>query len=119
MPSLYNVSDLVVLPSIYEPFGKVLVEAMACGKPVVATQTSGIPEVVLNNETGILVPPRRPTFLAQAIIKILSDKKTSEKMGLKGRQRAIRLFTWQKVAERVHQAYKEVKLERERDHENT
>jgi len=112
MPSLYTAADLVVLPSVYEPFGKVLVEAMACGKPIVATRVSGIPEVVSKNETGILVPPKRPDLLAKAIIEILLDANLAKRMALRGRERAVRLFTWKEVAERVLKAYKETMIEK-------
>ena len=112
MPSLYSVADLVVLPSVYEPFGKVLAEAMASGKPVVATRVSGIPEVVLENETGILVPSKRADLLARAIIEVLSDSRLANKMALKARERAVKLFSWEKVAERVLRAYEETLMEK-------
>lgn len=112
LPSLYAVADLLVLPSVYEPFGKVLIEAMACGKPVIATKVSGIPEVVVDNETGILVPSKRPDLLARAIIRILFNMELAKKFAFRGRERVVSLFTWKKVAERVLETYKETVMEK-------
>ena len=104
----YNSSEVVVLPSLYEGFGLPAAEAMACGTPVVATRAGALPEVVGEEEGGILVPPRDPRALAAAILKILRDEALRKKMGVLGRQRVESLFTWPKVAERTVEVYKEL-----------
>ena len=77
---LYSACDLFVLPSLYESFGLVTVEAMACGKPVVATSTGVVPELALDGEGGIMVPPGDARELAKAIIMLLSLKDEDRKM---------------------------------------
>jgi glycosyltransferase involved in cell wall biosynthesis len=108
----YNTSEVVVLPSLYEGFGLPAAEAMACATPVVATLAGALPEVVGNGEGGILVPPRDPQALAAAILKILRDETLKKNMGVLGRKRVERLFTWPKVAERTIEVYKELIGER-------
>ncbi|MGB9980364.1 glycosyltransferase family 4 protein [Methanobacterium sp.] len=82
-------ADVVVVPSISESFGIVVLEAMASGKPVVATNVGGIPEVV-NKETGILVNPEDPVGLAEAIDKILQNKELKENMGKTAREHVMK-----------------------------
>lgn len=105
IPYLYASCDVFCYPSLWEGFGLTPAEAQACGKPVVAFNISAIPEVVKNRETGILVPPKDYTKLAPAIIQLLSDKKAREKMGHKGRQRVLRLFSWDNVAKETIKVY--------------
>lgn len=84
---LYFKSDIVVFPSIYpEPLGRVSIEAMVAGKPVIASRVGGIPEIVENGVTGILVPPSNPEALAKAIISLVEDEKLRKKMGRRGRE---------------------------------
>ncbi|MEN6293871.1 MAG: glycosyltransferase family 4 protein [Methanobacterium sp.] len=85
MPS----ADVVVVPSVSESFGIVILEAMASGKPVVATKVGGIPEVV-NKKIGILVNPEDPVGLAEAINKILQDKELKENMGKNAREQVMK-----------------------------
>ncbi len=79
------VFDLFVLPSLNEGMGRVLVEAMALGKPVVGSDTGGIPDLIKQNETGLLVPPGDEEKLAEAIIDILGNPDKAEQMGSKGK----------------------------------
>ncbi|MCK5512598.1 MAG: glycosyltransferase family 4 protein, partial [Thermodesulfovibrionia bacterium] len=81
VPEILSVLDIVVVPSLNEAVGRILIEAGACGKPVVATRVGGIPEVVQDNQTGILVPPRDAYELARAVISLLEDKNKRQKMG--------------------------------------
>jgi glycosyltransferase involved in cell wall biosynthesis len=104
--SAYHSCYLLVLPSEYEAFGLVLAEAMACGKPCVATDVGGIPDVVLNGKTGVLVPPRDPIALAEALCGILSDPEIVGKMGTLGRQAVEERFSWSKVADRMLEIYR-------------
>ncbi|MDI6753460.1 MAG: glycosyltransferase family 4 protein [Thermodesulfobacteriota bacterium] len=105
---LYTSSKLVVLPSLYEGFGLPAAEAMACGTPVVATRAGALPEVVGEDGAGILIPPRDPQALAAGIIKVLGDEAGRKQMGMMGRKRVEELFTWEKVAERTVEVYKEL-----------
>ncbi len=85
-------SDIVVLPSVSESWGIVLLEAMAMGKPIVATRVGGIPELV-DEDVGILVKPRDPHALASALEELLSDKEKRELLGKNGLKRAMRFST--------------------------
>lgn len=90
---LYNTCDIFVSPSLHEGFPTVCAEAQSCGKPVVATNVASIPEVIKNNENGILVRFRDPEALASAIKELLSDSVLRKKMGSVGRRRIIQLFS--------------------------
>lgn len=79
--------DLFVLPSLNEGMGRVLVEAMAAGKPVVASNVGGIPDLVKNEENGLLVPPGDEEALANAVIMVLNDPEKAREMGKRGRDR--------------------------------
>jgi glycosyltransferase involved in cell wall biosynthesis len=105
---LYRQSEVVVLPSLYEGFGLPAAEAMACETPVVATHVGALPEVVGEEGSGVLVPPRDPDALAAAIRETLEDPEQRAAMGRKGRQRVEELFTWEKVAERTVNVYREL-----------
>ncbi len=98
--------DLLVHAStVPEPFGQVVVEGMAAGKPVVATNAGGIPEVVIENVSGILVAPGDIDAMANAIIQILKDPAAARAMGQAGRTRALELFTIEITAREVQKAY--------------
>ncbi len=88
VPEILKCLDVLVLSSTHEAMGKVLVEAMACGLPIVATKVGGVPRVVSDGVTGILVKPASPSALADAIIKLLKDKKLAKEMGEHGKIRA-------------------------------
>lgn len=89
--------DLFVLSSLWEGFGLVLLEAMAASKPIVATMVSAIPEIVLDGETGILVPPNDPELMAEGITKLLTQPTLARQMGCRGKQRLEREFSAQKM----------------------
>lgn len=105
---IFKAMDLFVLPSETEAFGRVIIEAMALSKPVVATTVGGIPEIVVDGVTGLLVPPRSPEKLAEAIIKILKDPHLSATMGQAGRQRVEQNFTVEKYIDNVIAVYQEL-----------
>lgn len=105
---LYSHAAAFVCPSVYEPFGLINLEAMACERPVVASRVGGIPEVVADGETGFLVPPGDPQALAAAIRRLLADPPLAARMGAAGRKRVEELFTWRAVARTTLAAYAEV-----------
>ena len=102
---------MFVCPSIYEPFGLVNLEAMACETAVVASRVGGIPEIVVEGETGYLVdydPDNLDAFtttLASRIEELLSDPALATKMGKAGRQRVLRHFGWPAIASQTAELY--------------
>ncbi len=90
---LLNAFDVFVLPSLYEGLPNVVLEAMACGLPVVATAVDGTPEAVRHGVTGFLVPPKDPGALANALIRLLEDENIVRLMGRNGRLRAEEVFS--------------------------
>jgi glycogen synthase len=117
---LYSHADVFCCPSIYEPFGIINIEAMACKTAVVASAVGGIKEVVVNGETGILVPveqqnvaPFEPTDpdkfardLANGVNKVINNKGLREAMAIKGRRRVEEHFDWIAIAKQVEELYK-------------
>ena len=85
-----------------------LLEAMAAGLPVVATAVGGTPEVVVNGVTGILVPPRDPNTLAQAVTRLLRDPALRRKMGRAGRERVERFFSVERMVRATEALYEEL-----------
>jgi len=88
--------DIFVLPSLSEGLSSAILTAMACSLPVIATNVGGIPELVKNGVTGLLVPPADPRSLAEAIHQLLDDPDAAFRMGLRGRERAEEHFTLQR-----------------------
>ncbi|MFE6092451.1 glycogen synthase [Streptomyces massasporeus] len=101
---------LFVCPSVYEPLGIVNLEAMACGTPVVASAVGGIPEVVDDGTTGLLVQPGDAfeAGLARAMDTVLGDQDAARRMGEAGRERAVGEFGWDAVARRTVRLYEEI-----------
>jgi len=120
--AIYSQAALFVCPSIYEPFGIINLEAMACAVPVVASAVGGIPEVVVPGETALLVPveqmaqaPYEPVNadqfardLAAAINELMRDDKRRLAMGVAARQRAESVFSWDAIARKTADVYREV-----------
>jgi glycogen synthase len=104
---LYSHAAVFCCPSVYEPFGLINLEAMACETPVVASAVGGIVEVVEDGKTGLLVPPARPDELAAALRKVLDNPQTAKAMGKAGRARVEAKFSWDSVAARTQQLYGE------------
>ena len=101
-------ATVFAIPSIYEPLGIVNLEAMACGTAVVGSRTGGIPEVVADGETGLLVPPGEPEPLAAALNTLLSDPDRAAAMGQAGRKRAVAEFGWSAIAAQTADLYAEL-----------
>jgi len=95
-------------PSVYEPLGIVNLEAMACGTAVAGSRTGGIPEVVADGETGLLVPPDDPAELARALNTLLADPGRADAMGQAGRKRAVAEFSWTTIAAQTADLYAEL-----------
>lgn len=119
---IYSQAALFVCPSVYEPFGIINLEAMACGTPVVASAVGGIKEVVVPGETGLLVPftargatdfePRAPDAfardLAAAINDLLADPERRRRMGERSRRRVEQHFSWMSIARRTLEFYQDL-----------
>ncbi|MET0488348.1 MAG: glycogen synthase [Candidatus Rokuibacteriota bacterium] len=102
---LYSHAAVFCCPSVYEPFGLINLEAMACETPVVASGVGGILEVVEDGKTGLLVPPAQPAALAEALTRVLGNPDRARDMGKAGRRRVEEKFAWASVAERTEQVY--------------
>jgi glycosyltransferase involved in cell wall biosynthesis len=104
LANYYKMSDLVVLPSYNkaEGFGMVLIEAQACGVPVIGTTVGGIPYSMINNETGYLVPPKNSKLLAEKIHFLINHTEKSIVMGNKGHEFVSNKFTWEKSAKEFY-----------------
>jgi glycosyltransferase involved in cell wall biosynthesis len=102
----YRDADIFAFTSVWdEPFGIPMVEAMACGLPVVAARGGAVPEIVINGKTGLLVERNNANALAQAIVRLLEDEELRKSMGRVGRQRASELFTWARSADKLKDLY--------------
>lgn len=105
--SYYQSGTVCVVPSHYESFGNVALEAMACGKPVVASNTGGLTEIVRDGETGLLVPPQDPAALANAIKTVLANPPQAAVWGENGRRRVQTNFSSEVIAKRTLEVYAE------------
>lgn len=120
--ALYSHASVFVCPSVYEPFGIINLEAMACETPVVASAVGGIPEIVVPEETGFLVPfetvgdgnveprdeQRFAVDLAESVNIILNDPDKRHRMGVKARERVERYFSWHSIAQQTLDFYEEL-----------
>jgi len=102
---LLKTLDVFVLPSLYEGLPNVILEAMACGRSVIATSVDGSPEAIENNITGMLVPPRDPDSLKNAISRLAKDKKLRKTMGNQGRHRVEKYFSLRGQLEKFENMY--------------
>ena len=100
--------DIFVMPSLFEGLGVAALEAMAAGKPVVATRVGGLAESILDGQTGLLVGPRDGRAIADAVAKLISDRPMARHMGLQGRQRVLDQFTLTQMAAQNEAYYYEV-----------
>ena len=116
---LYSHATVFATPSLYEPFGIINLEAMSCGTPVVGSAVGGIPEIIVDGETGFLVPLKAKSTInfdpidpkefqmqfADKLNKILSNPALAQKMGVVSRQRAINVFSWKSIAKQTFDIY--------------
>lgn len=105
LPDYYAAADVCVVPSHYEPFGLVAIEAMASATPVIASDVGGLQFTVVPEETGLLAPPQDDAAFAEAINRILSNKEWREKLGEMARQRVQNKFSWGGVASQLDELY--------------
>jgi len=110
LPRFYAASDVVVMPSRSRSEGFCIsaLQGMACGKPIVATRVGGVPFLVRDEKTGILVEPKDWRQLFSAISRILENPALAARMGRAGRRRAERFFSWSRVAEMIEKIYAEI-----------
>jgi glycosyltransferase involved in cell wall biosynthesis len=106
LPYYYAACDLFVVPSLQEGFGLVVSEAMACSKPVIATRVGGIPDQITDGIDGILVRPKDPEALAEAIVSLIDDPCLMGKMGLAARETVQRRFNIEDKIEKIAKIYK-------------
>jgi glycosyltransferase involved in cell wall biosynthesis len=107
--ALYQRATVTVVPSLLEGFSKPALESMACGTPVIGTAVGAIPELV-DESSGVLVAPGDAGALAAALIDLLQDDRRVKRMGAAARRRAVTLFAWDNVAQRVLSACEEATL---------
>ena len=108
MPALLAAMDIFVLPSFHEPFGNVVLEAMAMTRPVIVSSAGGLPEIVHTGHNGIVVPPRDPLALAGAIGELLADEAERQRLGLNGRRYVEQSFAMENVARNIEALYDEL-----------
>lgn len=104
LKALYRDCDVFVCPSIYEPYSLVILEAMACVKPIVATKSGGIPEFITEGANGLLVEPCNPKKLAEAIIKLLEDQNMASKLAKEAYRTALN-HSWDHVVDALEKLY--------------
>lgn len=104
----YAMFDLVLMTSLTEAFPLTLIEAMACGLPVVATDVAGIPDIVVHGETGFLAPPDKIEQLADYVVRLAQDAELRQRMGTAGRQRALAEFDVNVMVERYARLFEEL-----------
>jgi glycosyltransferase involved in cell wall biosynthesis len=108
LPTWYRSADVVICAPWYEPFGIVPLEAMACGRPVVASAVGGLLDTVVEDVTGLHVPPRDAAAVAEAAHSLLGDPERRARYGRAGRRRATTRYTWARVAAETERIYDEV-----------
>ena len=107
-PLIRSLDILVHASVVGEPFGQVIVQGMASGKPVIATNGGGVPETVLDGDTGILVPMGDSDAMAKALCALLADPAAARRMGERARQRVLDHFTIEQTAQKVTGVYERV-----------
>ncbi|MDD5454558.1 MAG: glycosyltransferase family 4 protein [Candidatus Ratteibacteria bacterium] len=107
IPGIISNFDIFALPTLNEGFARVIIEAMACGKPIIATSVGGNSEAVVDGETGLIIPINSPSVLAQKIIELIEDESRRKKMGNRGRERVTNNFSLEHYVEGIEKIYNE------------
>ncbi|RJQ07405.1 MAG: glycosyltransferase family 1 protein, partial [Bacillota bacterium] len=105
---LYKWASVAVVPSYYEPFGLTALEAMAAGAPVVVSDTGGLAETVVHEETGLKIPPANPGELAAAVLRLLADRDLAFGLAQEAKAQVAVRYSWSEVAARTAAVYEEV-----------
>lgn len=108
LPTYYTAADISVVPSHYEPFGLVTIEAMACGTPVIGSDVGGLQFTIVPEETGLLCPPKDSAAFAVAIDRILGNTEWRNELGVNARKRVQEMFSWDGVASQLSNLYVEL-----------
>lgn len=106
--AFYNAAYVTVFPSLYEPFGIVALEAMSAGKPVVASNTGGLSEIVEHGKNGLKVPPGDIEALANTIVELLLNPEMAKRLGKTGYRMVYEKYTWNRIAEQTLKVYEKV-----------
>ncbi len=101
----YQNCDIFCFPTLGEPFGKAILEAMACGKPVIASNIGGPSRLIEDGKTGFLVPPKKPGAIAEKILSLVSDFSKLRRMGMKARRVILEKYSWNRIASLYHKLY--------------
>ena len=104
LPYYYSSADVLIMPSYYESFGMVALEAMACGTPVIVSQVGGLPFLVKNGKTGFVVPDNGPEALAEALLNLMTNTELRRQMGMQAANYALD-YSWSLIAERIAGEY--------------
>ncbi len=112
MPSMLRSADLVVSVPWHGPAGLVPLEAMACGKPVIASAVGGHPDAVVDGTTGVLVPPKQPEMLARRIRDLLASPMLRQGLGIAAADRAVARYSWERIGEETLAVYERVRRAR-------
>ena len=107
LPYFYAAADICILPSRYESFGMVALEAMACGTPVIASKVGGLASFIQNERSGILIPEEDEVSLAEKILLLLTDTSFKDTLGGEARHRALE-FSWPVVTQQVLSLYQDM-----------
>jgi glycosyltransferase involved in cell wall biosynthesis len=97
--------DVLVVPSLLEGFPMITLEGMAMAKPIIATRIDGIKEQIVDGESGILIPPRDPGAIAEAIVRLSTEKELAQNLGLEGRRRVEKEFTVERMVSETEKVY--------------
>ena len=108
IPQILSILDIFALPTLNEGFARVIIEAMACAKPVIATSVGGNNEAVIDGKTGFIIPMNSPDILAQKIIELIENENLRKKMGTMGRKRVVDNFTLKHYVDDVEKIYHEI-----------
>jgi len=104
-PKFFQQCDVFCYPTLGEPFGKSIIEAMACGKAVITTNIGGPSEIVSNGVDGVLVPPRNEGAIASGILDLINNENKRLKLGERARKTVEEKYSWEKISSKYHELY--------------